>query len=590
MKNKRLLWQLYPLHLLVTISALLIMTWFVSNAIRDFHYRQTAHDLEARARLIENQMAIALAAGNSEEVNRLCRTTGSLAGNRFTVIQPDGKVIGDSFEAPLRMDNHSDRPEVIAALKGEPSPAVRYSNTLKQRMMYIALPLRSGDKIIGVLRAATPVSAIEQALEAIYRKIALMVLAVTLLAALVAWFFARRISRPLETIKRAAADLTRGEFNRKLAVEGCAELQSLAESLNSMADHLYERIEAVTRQHQELEAIFASMVEGVFVVDNQERFISINQAGAGLLGVEAPNVLGKDIVEVVRNTDLLSLVKKAMSSSSSVEGDLVFTGIEGKRFFQAHGVPITDADGDNAGALIVLNDITRLRRLEQVRRDFVSNVSHELRTPVTSIKGFVETLREGALEDPEHAKKFLEIIAGQTDRLNAIINDLLALSRIEQQANRDEIKLSMDAIDKPITRAIQACADAAGEKKIIVNYQPNPAIQTRINVPLLEQAFINLIDNAIKYNPSGTTVNIETVQAGSKVLINVTDNGIGIDTQHLPRIFERFYRADSSRSGKNSGTGLGLSIVKHIVQAHHGSVNVTSTFRKGTTFTIRLPA
>jgi two-component system phosphate regulon sensor histidine kinase PhoR len=261
----------------------------------------------------------------------------------------------------------------------------------------------------------------------------------------------------------------------------------------------------------------------------------------------------------------------------------------GERFLQAHGTILHDAEDRGIGALVVLNDVTRIRKLESVRREFVANVAHEIRTPVTSIKGFVETLLDGALENPKNAEHFLNIIGRQAERLNAIIEDLLSLSRIEQETESAEIALKEGRIIDVLQAAVQLCEKKAAGKKIAVRLACEEDVSAKINPPLLEQALVNLIDNAINYSGRGSPVHVEAARGDTEIIIGVRDQGCGIAKQHLPRLFERFYRVDKARSRKLGGTGLGLAIVKHITQAHGGNVTVESTPGEGSTFRIHLP-
>ena len=324
----------------------------------------------------------------------------------------------------------------------------------------------------------------------------------------------------------------------------------------------------VIRQRSEQQAVLTSMVEGVLALDNDERIIHLNRAAADLFHVIPEDVEGRRIQEVLRKADLQRFVERTLASRSPVEGEVVLPGAEGDRFLQAHGTLLQDGEGKGIGVLIVLNDVTRLHRLENVRRDFVANVSHELKTPITGIKGSVETLMDGAVERPEDAARFLKIIAKQADRLNAIIDDLLDLSRIEQGETEKAMELISSPIRPVLQAAVHACEIKAREKSIELVLSCAPDIFADINPPLLEQAVINLVDNAVKYSDAGGTVWIEGSSDGRQTQIQVRDQGCGIDREHLPRLFERFYRVDKARSRRAGGTGLGLSIVKHIVKAH----------------------
>jgi two-component system phosphate regulon sensor histidine kinase PhoR len=507
------------------------------------------------------------------------------------VIASDGKVLADSEEDPARMENHRDRPEVIAALAGKSIPSLRFSQTLQQKLMYVAIPLQNEGRTKGVLRMAVPLSGIEQELAVVYRKMIWGCLLVLLMAALVAWFVARRISRPLEQMKLGVERLALGDFGTRIRVEGAEEMASLARALNEMAAQLDSRIQTIVGQHSQLQAVFASMVEGVITVDIEERILDVNQSGAKLLNIDPEKVRGKSILLAVRNTHLQNFVKNALACGTPLEGEFSSRlGADGQeKYFYAHGARLHNGQGHTTGALIVINDVTKLRRLESIRRDFVANVSHELKTPITSIEGFSETLLDGALDEPEDARRFVEIINKQASRLHAIVEDLLALSRVEQGAKQEEICLRRLPVLEVLQAAIQSCNPKAAAEEVAVSLVCEQGLGAEINPALLEQAVINLLDNAIKYSGKGSVIRVVAEKQPGEVLIRVCDNGVGIAKQDVERIFERFYRVDKARSAKLGGTGLGLSIVKHIAAAHHGHVSVESSPGKGSTFTLHLP-
>jgi two-component system phosphate regulon sensor histidine kinase PhoR len=331
-----------------------------------------------------------------------------------------------------------------------------------------------------------------------------------------------------------------------------------------------------------------SMVEGVLAVDSNHRILNMNPAAARIFGINVTAARDRDLLEVVRNTDLRNFIAEALGSPETVEGDIVIYD-PGERFLRAHGSPLRDGQGRIIGAVIVLDDVSALRRLENVRKDFVANVSHELKTPITSIKGFVETLQGGAMKNPAEAERFLEIIARQADRLHAIIEDLLNLSRIERDAEAGDIALENARLKPVLQAAIQVCEVQAVAKEIRLELECDPALMVPISPPLLEQALVNLIDNAVKYSPNGSAVRVGARQTGDETLLEVQDWGAGIEEKHQARLFERFYRVDKARSRKLGGTGLGLAIVKHIAQAHGGQATVQSEVGRGSTFTLHLP-
>ena len=588
MRNLRILWQIFPSYVVIIMAALVGVTWYFAGTIQDFYLRQTENDLEARAVLVAAQAAPILLAGDHAKLDVLCKELGERTETRFTIVLPDGVVVGDTLEDPERMESHAGRKEIVGALAGSPAVATRFSRTVQKRMMYSALPVSVEGRILGVVRAARGVTGIDATLVDVYRQVALAGVIALLAAALLSFFVSRHISRPLEAMRQGAERFAEGRFDKKLAISGARELSALGKAMNLMAVQLDDRIKTIMRQRNEQEAVLASMVEGVLALDMEERILHMNQAAAELLNVRPEQAQGCRIHEVARKADLQRFVARTLASPVPVEGEIVLR--DGKeRFLQAHGTVLRDARKKDIGVLIVLNDVTRLRRLENIRRDFVANVSHELKTPITAIKGSVETLLDGAMEEPDAADKFLKIIAKQADRLNAIIDDLLALSRIEQGAETNGMPMEIDAVEPTLRSALQSCEVAATDKSIQLRLQCTQGPRAKINAPLLEQAVVNLVDNAIKYSDPKSEVHIEAGYHQGEVVIRVRDSGCGIAQEHLSRLFERFYRVDKARSRRQGGTGLGLAIVKHIVQAHGGKISFNSVLGEGSEFTIHLP-
>jgi len=589
MFKKTLHRQLYLSYLLITLLSLGAIGGYTVSALHNFYYEQTSGDLESRARLIQHQASHHFASANHAALKVLAETLRQPGAQRVTLILPDGTVAGDSEENPARMDNHSDRPEVKEALTGKTGSSVRTSSTLNANLMYVALPVDLNGQLLGVVRLSIPLTVIDETLKGMLWKIVLAGLLIALVATPISLYISRRISQPLSEMKDNAERFASGQLDSRIRVEGPDDVLRLAEALNSMAVQLDERIRAVTAQRNEQEAILSSMVEGVIAVDSNQNILSLNRAAAKLLDVSSGFASGQPVAMVVRNTQLQEFVKQALASSEKVEQDIVFNRGESEQVFKVIGTALKDFNQAPIGAVIVLNDVTRLKRLENMRRDFVANVSHELKTPITSIKGFVETLLNGALDSPADSKRFLGIVASQADRLNAIIEDLLVLSRLEQDAERVEIVMEKSSLESVLEMAIQACASKASKKTVHVDLKCPKSITVQINPQLFEQAVINLVDNAIKYSLPSTQVRVEAVADQRGIVVAVTDEGRGIGMEHFPRLFERFYRVDSDRSREMGGTGLGLAIVKHIAQVHGGSVSVDSSVGKGSTFRIHLP-
>ncbi|MCL7487908.1 MAG: ATP-binding protein [Desulfobulbaceae bacterium] len=597
MKTKRLLWQLFPANLLITLGALLVMTWFAASTARELYFDQMRQGLESRAHLIAHQVS-SLVSASPEKLQDFCRQAGRHSATRITVVARDGTVLADSSEDPARMSNHANRPELQAAFAGKPGSSLRYSHTLGGNMLYVAIPLSAyPEKFPGALRLSVAVSSIDRVINSIYLKVALGCSLVIFLAGIFTMVVSRRIVRPLEEMRRGAERMVRGDTQHLLDVDSASmstEVYSLAMSLNRMAKQMRERINAATLQHNELETVFASMAEMVLAVDTGKRIIRLNRSAAALFYLSPDDVKGKMLHGVVRNRDLHELVDKVLAEGEPVEKDIVLFVGPDKIYLQTRAVPLQNEQKAPIGVLVVLNDLTRLRKLENLRRDFVANVSHELKTPVTSIQGYVETLLDGALEEPDDARRFLEIVARQTARLDAIIDDLLTLSRIELNTDRDEISMIRVRLKETLDSALLTCQAKAAEKKINIRMECDDNLFVKINPNLIEQAVVNLLANGIAYSPEHSTVAVTAAlvrqeERKDRLLISVEDQGIGIEKEHLERLFERFYRTDKARSSAHGGTGLGLSIVKHIAVAHGGSVTVRSEPGKGSIFTISIP-
>jgi len=482
-------------------------------------------------------------------------------------------------------------PLLDEARAGKVVRASRYDATSGKRVVVVARPLGPPTAPTGILRVTADTAQPDRELSAAQRRMLGGYLVAAALAIVAAYAVSRRAGRPVKELAAAATRLAAGAFDTPLPVSEQAELSDLASAIDVLREQLVERGLTIGRQGTQQEAVLGSMIEGVLAIDARQRVVSINQGAAELLGLDPVKVMRRPLQEVVRNPDVRRFALLAIDCREPVEDNLVIHGVR-DRTIRLRGTALRDVSGDG-GAVIVLNDVTDIQRLENVRRDFVANVSHELKTPIASIKGFVETLLDGAADNPADNRRFLEIVARQAERLEAIIEDLLALSRIEQSEGAGNLPLERVRIADVLAAAAADCLPRARDRSIRVEAGCAATIEADVNPALLEQAVINLVDNAIKYSDPGDTIwvsaGLEPDPEGA-VMIVVRDDGCGIDAEHLPRLFERFYRVDKARSRKLGGTGLGLSIVKHIVQAHGGTVAVESQPGVGSTFTIRLPA
>jgi len=594
MARRKLLWQLLPVYIALVLVLLGAAVWSASLLAREFYSGWVFSDLQARAALAEETIRPLLREKDYAQVQQMCVRLGKKSGTRLTVILPSGEVVGDTLGMPEVMDNHAQRKEIREALRRGQGSSARYSYTLSRDMLYRAMPIEEDGRTLGILRVSIWTSSLDQTLGAIQRAAMGIGLAVAIAIGLLlisgsGWWISRRIHRPLNELTRAVGRLAQGDLDQPLPDDPSDEIGQLDDAVKQMVAAWSNRFQTLTNRGRQHDAIMASMNEGVLAVDNQQGVVDLNPYVAKLFRVDTASAHGRILHEVIRSAELHELVGEVLASGEPSETELVVYEAEPINF-HAYGMVLRSTTGTPLGALVVLNNVTRLRQLENVRRDFVANVSHELRTPVTSIRGFVETLLDGALEKPEDARHFLDIIATQTDRLRAIIDDLLELSRIEEEAERAEIELGLGSVKDVLEAAVQVCRVKADEKQMRIELDCDEQLTAVINPPLLEQAVINLIDNAVKYSPAGGIVWVEAVRHDDELEIQVRDAGCGIPSQHLPRIFERFYRVDKARSRKLGGTGLGLAIVKHIAQAHGGRATVQSTPGKGSTFAIHFPA
>jgi two-component system phosphate regulon sensor histidine kinase PhoR len=575
-------------YIVVIVLSVSAISWYAIEALKTHAIEEVAREMKTQATLVSELVKDNLLDGKEDSINDCCRSFASSLNSRITVTSADGRVIADSEQDPARMDDHSRRPEIRQALTGSVGTSQRYSETLNAVLVYVAVPIEKDNHVIGVVRASKPVDTATRALTNAHLGLALAAITIALLAALPSLYFARKIGKVFLTLRDAATRFVQDDLEHRLDIPPWEEVAGLAAAMNRMAEQMSERISLLNSRRQELEAVLTSMVEGVLIVDNEERLLSMNLAAARLFKCKTEGYHRRNFMEVIRNSDLQKFVKKALGSESTVEDDIVILA-QTDVFLQAHGTLLSDIQGKRIGTLIVLNDVTRLKNLERMRSDLVTNASHELKTPVTAIKGFLETLRDGALEEPETARRFLDIMIRQSNRLASIIEDMLSLSRIEKAAENASFRLERKEIEGILAAAHKEFLNIAQEKGVELVLACQNGIEAMIQENMFQQAILNLVDNALKYTEPGGRVTISSERQNGKILVCVEDEGIGIPREHLTRIFERFYRVDAGRSRKMGGTGLGLAIVKHIVTAHGGEIRVESSPGSGSKFCIELP-
>lgn len=586
--KKRLIWLLFFPFLLITALAVVATAWLASTNMSRFYKNRTAVGLESTGRAVMVQLEPLVLAGDQAGIDALCKKVGRQSTTRLTMMDLSGVVLGDTDEVPASMENHANRPEMRQALAGTVGMQIRFSATLQQKMMYVAIPMQVAQRPVGILRCSIPIEAIDKTMKAFRWRIAVSGLFLMFVLAGVSLAVSRRISLPIEQMRAGAQRFGEGDFDHRLPVQDAVELAVLSETLNRMARQINERINESVEQQRKSEAVLSSMLEGVVAIDSNERVISLNQAAARMMDTDAQLAAGRLLPEVMRDVQLQHFVRRNLEHDDSAGTDISLHKPT-EKILNAHCSPLFDADNQRIGLLVVLSDVTQLRRLENMRKDFAANVSHEIKTPLTAIKGFVETLLHGDVQAEEERSRFLGIIEKHVQRLADILEDLMKLSRIEQSAEQNELHFDKKALRNVIQDAMAICRPLAEERKIQFELTCPDDLQVCMDPILFEQALTNLLDNAVKYSGPDSPVHINVTRQDKEVRIAIRDHGIGIAQRHLPRLFERFYRVDKARTRALGGTGLGLSIVKHVVQAHGGHVQVESVPASGSTFTIHLP-
>lgn len=516
-----------------------------------------------------------------------------LAGMRVTYIRTDGTVVGDSDHDPTTMDNHLDREEVQEALAGTIGSSVRRSDSLGENMVYVAMAVRDGGKTVGIVRLAMSLGEIERDLARMWLALGFGLLLLILAAAAVSYRVARGVTRPLERMTAAAKRMAAMDYEIRVPDSGRDEVGELGRALNAMASSLQQTMAEIRQNETRLQAVLDNMTSGVVMIDGDGNITVFNRRAEQLLGDDAGRRVGRSYTEMRQHYELLQLIRRGLEGREACREELTVHFPE-ERLLEVHLVPMDMNDGSNPGVLMVLQDVTAIRRLEKMRSEFVANVSHELKTPIAAVKGFAETLLSGGVKDPETARSFLTIIYEESERLNRLIGDILELSKIESR--RSPLRFSPVELKPFLARQLELISAEAARKNIRLELEAEDGLILEADEDRLGQIMLNLLQNGVNYTPENGRVTVSACyvppdeEGGEeRVRIVVADTGIGIPKKDLPRIFERFYRVDKARSRSSGGTGLGLSIVKHLVELHHGSIRVESTVGVGTRFIIDLP-
>jgi two-component system phosphate regulon sensor histidine kinase PhoR len=581
---RRLRWRIALPYVALILVATLGLTVYVSDQVRQVRLADLEAQLLADARLLAGSAAPLLQEGTDPKaLDDLARDWAGRLAARVTIIGADGLVLGESHEDRTQMENHLLRPEVQQALKAGQGCSQRFSATLGYEMMYAAVPIQtSEEQPLGVMRVALPLDQIEANVGRLRQNIVLAGLVVALLAALLAVFIAGRTTQPLRQLTAVAERLAAGDLDARLFPSSRDEVGQLTRAFDHMADQIREQVTTLAEEQGRLAAVLDHMADGVLITDGSGQVRLVNAAAARLLDTSEERALGRSFAQVAPYHPIIELWK-ACRELGEEQIEMVEVSRHGL-FLQAIVTPFEQAGVE--GYLVILQDLTRIRRLETVRRDFISNISHELRTPLAGLKALVDTLRGGAIKDPPAAKRFLKRMDAEVDALTQMVEELLELSRIE--SGQAPLRLAptpvAEVLIPPVDRLRPQAERAGLEFTVLLPPQIPPVLADADRARLV---LTNLVHNAVKFTPPGGRITVAAQPAGEDVVFSVQDTGVGIPAEDLPRIFERFYKADRARSG--GGTGLGLAIAKHIVQGHGGRLWAESIEGQGSTFYFTLP-
>ncbi len=584
----RIPWRIAASYVALIAAVLIVLGVYLIIVLRAQRLSWLEAQLQRQAHVVADQARDLLAARDSTALDTLAKRLGHTMGVRITLIAADDTVLGDSDHDPTTMDNHAARPEVAAALGAGAGHSRRHSATLNQDLLYVAVPIEQDGAVLGVARVALPVQEVEAALNQVVAAVSVTLAAAVMLAIAMAITITRVTARRIALLTQAAQRLARGELEQHIPAGGNDEVGLLARSLNDMAAALRTYIRAVEAERERLAAIMRHMADGLVIADGEGLVRLINPAAARLLGTTPARARGRSLMAVVRHHELAALVHAALTGTAATAPRLVDldTG-DGMRAVQAMASRLPEVRGSGPQVLLILQDVTELRRTESVRRDFVANVSHELRTPVAVLKALVETLQDGTLEDPAAARDFLARMQAEVDSLARLVEELLELSRIES----GQLRLRLQLVD--LAEAVALAADRlrphAERQGLRLVVRPAGGLPlVRADPERIQQVVMNLLHNAIKFTPPGGQITVTIEPRDGHVAVAVADTGIGVAPEDLPRLFERFYKADRSRG--SGGSGLGLAIAKHLVQVHGGRIWAESPGEgRGATFTFALP-
>jgi two-component system phosphate regulon sensor histidine kinase PhoR len=558
-----------------------ILGIYLTSFVRNSQLDNLRSHLEKEAR-ITAEASLPVFLGQGGDLDTLAKKLGEEIDARVTIIALDGRVLGDSQEDPSAMENHATRPEVRDALASGLGESTRFSTTLGEQMMYVAVPITSQGEILGVARVALLLIAVQNSVNQVTLIISLAMVTMTLLAIVAAGLIARLTTRPIREVTEASQRIASGELGQKIPVRTRDETGQLAQAFNEMSSYLHKLVGDISTERTKLQTVLANMADGVIMADMEGKILLANQTTERLFNFREKDVITKPLIEVVRDHEIDEILKLCLRTVQTQTAQFE-SGIS-KRFLRVIAIPI--AEGNLTGALLLFQDLTELRSLQTMRRELVGNISHELRTPIAGIKAMVETLKNSAIDDKEAAMDFLTRIDGEVDRLTQMVSELTELSRIE--TGRAELRMAPLNLNLLVEEVVAQLHPLAQRQQVTITTDLTTDLPTiRADNDRIRQTLINLVHNAIKFNHPGGKVTVAARADGESAIVSVIDTGIGISKEDLPHVFERFYKADKARP--RGGSGLGLAIAKHTIQAHGGNIWAQSEEGKGSTFSFSLP-
>ena len=580
--SRSIYWKITIPFILIIVAGMTLLGLYTAKSTRNIEINRLESQLHNEAKLVADISRAAFTGPESSgNFDSIAKTIGKEISSRIPLIATNGTVLGDTDQDPSTMENHSTRPEVIAALSSGSGQAIRYSATLHENMMYVAVPVTGQGQTLGISRVALPLTAVESSINSLVLTIIAAIVIVTLLVVTAAAVIAAVIIRPVRRMTRAAEGIAAGRLGEQIAVRGNDEIGRLGRAFNEMSASLKGTLETNETERNKLATILSSLTDGVIMTDQERIVLLANPAAERLFSFKAAAETKRPLIEAVHDHEIDDLAKKSLKTRTEQSTQL---DSPGSRFLRVIAIPV--AAGGSSSVLVLLQDLTELRSLQTMRRELIGNISHDLRTPLAGIKAMVETLKGSAIEDKETAKDFLTRIEGEIDRLSQMVSEITQLSRIE--TGQADFKMVSTDLNLLIKDAIAEMEPIAEKQHVALTAEldlPMPPIA--VDKERIRQTLINLIHNAIKFNKPGGKVVVSTGTGEDSVTVSVTDDGIGISPDDLPHVFERFYKADKARS--RGGSGLGLAIAKHTIQAHGGTILARSEAGKGSSFTFGLP-